>query len=271
MKLNEVNNVKFYSFDIFTEFEQRGLIKHAFSTKFGGVSTGVYATMNLHFRNDTRENVLENYKRFCSAIDLDYKNVVFSDQIHEDKIYRVTSQDRGKGLLRKSDIKGIDALITNEKNVILTTFYADCVPIYLYDKLNNAIGIAHSGWRGTVKEIGIKTAKKMQQEFNTKFENLLIGIAPSISLCCFQVDETVCQEFKSKIPFSHKYIFEDTEQGKYKIDLQEIIKQGFINIGVLEENIEISRICTKCNNDIFFSHRATGNDRGSLAGLISLK
>lgn len=271
MKINQVNNVKFYSFENLETFEKQGTLKHAFSTRIGGVSDGVYSSMNLHFRNDKRENVIENYKRFCDAIDCNYQDVVFSNQIHEDKVYRVSKYDKGKGLLRESDIKGIDALITNEKDVLLTTFYADCVPIYLFDPVNKAIGLAHSGWKGTVKEIGVKTAYKMKEEFNTKFEDLIIGIAPSISLCCFQVDKNVYLEFKEKIPFSTKYIFEDLEKGKYKIDLQGIIKQGFINIGVLEENIEVANICTKCNPDTFFSHRAMGDERGSLAGVMCLK
>ncbi|MDE6357574.1 MAG: peptidoglycan editing factor PgeF, partial [Eubacteriales bacterium] len=216
-------------------------------------------------------NVIENYKIICNAINCDYKNVVFSNQTHEDKIYKVTKEDKGKGLLKDSNIKGFDALITNEPEIVLTTFYADCVPIFILDHIKKAIGLAHSGWKGTVLEIGKKTILKMEEEYGTNPKDLLIGIAPSISLCCFQVDMPVVEKFKENIPFSEKYIFDDIENCKYKIDLQNIIKESIISTGVLKDNIEISGICTMCNSDMFFSHRVMGDERGSLAGIMSLK
>ncbi len=164
-----------------------------------------------------------------------------------------------------------EKLITNEPNIVLTTFYADCVPIFLLDPIKKAIGIAHSGWKGTVLEIGKKTILKMQEEYETEAKDLLVGIGPSISLCCFQVDKPVAEKFRNELPFSEKYIFEDNIKGKFKIDLQNIIKESILSLGVLEENIEISKICTLCNSNMFFSHRAMGEERGSLAGLMCLK
>ena len=268
MNLNEKGSLKFYTFE---KFEKTGLVNHCFSTKFGGVSKGFYESMNLAFRDDLKENVIENYKIICNAINCDYKNVVFSSQTHEDKIYKVTKEDKGKGLLKDSNIKGFDALITNEPEIVLTTFYADCVPIFILDPIKKAIGLAHSGWKGTVLEIGKKTILKMEEEYGTNPKDLLIGIAPSISLCCFQVDMPVVEKFKESIPFSEKYIFDDTEDGKFKIDLQNIIKESIISTGVLKDNIEISGICTMCNSHMFFSHRVMGDKRGSLAGIMSLK
>ena len=268
MKLNEKGNLKFYTFK---SFEKTGLVNHCFSTKFGGVSTGFYESMNLAFRNDLKQNVIQNYKIICEAINCNYKNVVFSDQIHQDKIYKVTKDDVGKGFLKTTDICGYDALITNEPEIVLSTFYADCVPIFILDPIKKAIGVAHSGWKGTVLEIGKKTILKMQEEYEIDPKDLIIGIAPSISLCCFQVDTPVVKIFKESIPFSEKFIFNDKEEGKFKIDLQNIIKKSILSTGVLEKNIEISGLCTMCNSDIFFSHRVMGNDRGSLAGIISLK
>lgn len=268
MILNEKGNLKFYTFE---KFEKTNLVNHCFSTKFGGVSKGYYESMNLAFRNDLKENVIENYKIICDAINCNYENVVFSSQIHKDKIYKVTKKDTGKGLLRKSNIQGYDALITDEPNIILTTFYADCVPIFLLDPIKKAIGLAHSGWKGTVLEIGKKTILEMKKEYGTNPKDLIVGIGPSISLCCFQVDEPVVQNFKENLPFSEKYIFKDDIEGKFKIDLQNIIKQSIISLGVLESNIEISGLCTMCNNQTFFSHRIMGEERGSLAGLMCLR
>ncbi len=267
MKLNEKGNLKYYTFE---NIEKLNLVKHCFSTKFGGVSEGFYESMNLAFREDKKENVIKNYEIICNSIGIDYKNVVFSSQIHQDKVYKVTKNDIGKGLLKESDIKGYDALITNEKDIALVTFYADCVSIFIVDPINKAIGMAHSGWRGTVKEIGAKTIKEMTKQYGSNPKDLIVGIGPSIERCCFQVGEDVVSVFKKDLPFSEKYIFNDTVKDKYKIDLQGIIKQTIINAGVLEKNIELSNLCTMCNSDIFFSHRVMGNDRGSLAGIISL-
>lgn len=267
MKLNEKGNLKYYTFE---NIEKTNIVKHCFSTKFGGVSTGCYESMNLAFREDKRENVIRNYEIICDSIGLDYKNVVFSSQIHKDKIYKVTKEDIGKGLLKESNIKGYDALITNEKDIVLVTFYADCVSIFIVDPVNKAIGIAHSGWRGTVKEIAVKTIKEMGKNYDSQPKDLIIGIGPSIEKCCFQVGEDVVNQFEDILPFSKDYIFDDIQKGKYKIDLQSIIKKSLVNNGVLEENIEISNLCTMCNNETFFSHRFMGDKRGSLAGIISL-
>ncbi len=267
MKLNEKNDLKYYTF---YNIEKTNIVKHCFSTKFGGVSSGVYNSMNLSFRDDLKENVIQNYKIICSAIGIDYKNTVFSSQTHQDKVYKVTKNDIGKGLLKQSDIYGYDALITNEKDIVLVTFYADCVSIFIVDPINKAIGIAHSGWKGTVKEIGAKTIKQMEIEYGSNPKDLIIGIGPSIEKCCFQVGKEVVDIFKEELPFSKSYIFNDTPKDKYKIDLQGIIKQSLINSGVLSQNIELSGLCTMCNSDTFFSHRVMGNNRGSLAGIISL-
>lgn len=268
MKLNIKDDLQFYTFE---QLEKTNLVNHCFSTKFGGISNGVYESMNLSFREDLKENVIKNYQIICDAINCNYENVVFSSQTHKDKIYKVTKKDIGKGLLKESDIYGFDALITNEPEIVLTTFYADCVSIFILDPIKKAIGIAHSGWKGTVLEIGKKTILKMKEEYNTNPKDLIVGIGPSISKCCFQVDLLVVEQFKNAIPFSEKYIFNDNEEGKYKIDLQNIIKESILTTGVLEQNIEISGLCTMCNSDIFFSHRVMGNERGSLAGLIQLK
>lgn len=267
MELNKKGDVEYYTFK---QIENTNIIKHCFSTKKGGVSTSVYKSMNLHFREDKKENVVKNYKILCDLIDIDYTNIVFSSQVHEAKVYVASKNDIGKGLLKQSDIYGYDAMITNEKDVALATFYADCVPIFIVDPIKRAIGIAHSGWKGTVKNIAKNTINEMKRVFGSEPSDLIVGIAPSIARCCFQVGGDVVQVFRESLPFCDKYIYDDIIDKKYKIDLQSIIKQSIINTGVLEKNIEISGICTMCESDTFFSHRKMGNERGSLAGIISL-
>ncbi|MCI8805741.1 MAG: peptidoglycan editing factor PgeF [Clostridiales bacterium] len=256
----------------FEKFDNTEVVSHCFSTRKGGVSTGAFDSMNLHFRTDKPENIIKNYKIICSAINVDYRNIVFSKQIHNDTIYTVSQEDRGKGLLRNSDIYDADGLITNEKEIVLTTFYADCVPIYFLDPIKRVIAMAHSGWRGTVKEIGAKAVLKMEKDYGCEKKNILAGIGPSIKKCCFEVDYPVVHEFENNMSFSKDFIFKDKEkEGKYKIDLQGIIEKSLILSGISKENIENAHICTKCNHDLFFSHRYMGDERGSMAGLISLK
>lgn len=262
-------NIVYFTFE---KFDNTGIVSHCFSTRKGGVSTGVFKSMNLHFREDNIENVIENYKIICSAIDVDYRNVVFSKQIHNDTIYTVLEKDRGKGLLVESDISDADGLITNKKGIVLTTFYADCVPLYFLDPVKRVIAMAHSGWRGTVKKIGVKAVYKMEKDYDCKRKNILVGIGPSIKKCCFEVDYPVVEEFLNNMNYSKEFIFKDNEkEGKYKIDLQRIIEKALISVGISAENIENAGICTRCNPDLFFSHRYMGNERGSLAGLIALK
>lgn len=265
MILNENNGIKYFT------FEKMNNIKHCFSTRVGGVSEGCYKSLNLAFRQDSRENVLENYRRICSVIGVDYKNTFWTKQVHTDRIVRACESDRGKGLFYDRQEEGYDALITNVKDVVLTGFSADCVLIFFYDPVNEAVGIAHSGWRGTVLKIGAKTVKAMGREFGTLPGDLICGIAPAIGKCCFQVDKPVVDEFLANIQDCGEFIIKDDScKGKYYIDLHSINEMILMNAGVKKENIENSRICTKCNSDLFFSHRLMGNERGSMAGMISL-
>ncbi len=267
MKLNEKNRVKYFTFD---KLENEG-IRHCFSTRVGGVSQGCYESLNLAFRDDKRENVFENYNRICTAIGVDSRNTVWTRQVHTDNILRVSEADRGKGLFKERQQDGYDAVITDCKDVVLTGFSADCVLIFYYDRVNNAIGIAHSGWRGTVIETGAKTVRAMEKEFGTRAEDLICCIAPAIAKCCFQVDKPVADEFAEKLPWSSEFIEKDSEnEGKFYIDLHSVNEEILVKAGVKRDNIENSRFCTKCHPELFYSHRLMGNERGSLAGMISL-
>ena len=135
-------------------FEEFDDIVHGFSTRLGGVSKEHLYSLNLSFsRGDDYDNVVTNNTRFAKAVGYDFNNRVFSDQVHDVKIYVVTESDKGKGAELKNTIKGIDGLVTDVKNIPLITFYADCVPLYFYDKSKKIIGLAHSGWKGTVNNI----------------------------------------------------------------------------------------------------------------------
>lgn len=253
-----------------SSFEESSMVKHGFSTRKGGVSVGECSTLNLGFkRNDSREAILENFEIFTNAIGIDKHSLVFTDQIHEDKIAIVGNEDCGKGIYRDSDLIGVDGLITNQPGVALVTFYADCVPLFFLDTRKKVIALSHSGWRGTVAKIGAKTLEEMNRHYGTLPEDCLVAIGPSIGPCCFEVDAPVANEFMKVFP-EHKELYTLGNAGKYYIDLW---KANFIQInemGVLKQNISMASLCTLCNKNIFFSHRGDKGRTGSMAAILML-
>ncbi len=265
MELIKKGNIEYYVFDKFKN------IRHCFSTRKGGVSEGCYESMNLGWREDKKENVVENYRLICSAIGCDSRNTVWTRQVHKDRIINVTEEDRGKGLFSDREAEGYDGIITNCKDVVLTGFSADCVLIFFYDPVRQVIAISHSGWRGTVLSVGAKTVDKMVSDYGCRRRDIICGIAPAIGKCCFQVDRPVVDEFEKAFDWCRPFIRADEEnEGKYYIDLQGINEEILVGAGIVRDNIENSRICTKCSPDMFFSHRLMGDKRGSMAGFISL-
>ncbi|WP_129596417.1 peptidoglycan editing factor PgeF [Anaerophilus nitritogenes] len=252
-------------------FEKTKLVKHGFSSKIGGVSKGSYESLNLGFKtNDLKENVENNYKKITKALDLSIQNLVFSDQVHKDHIKIVTKKDCGKGIIKESDIKEIDALITNEKNVALTTVFADCVPIFLLDPVKKVIALAHAGWRGTALKIAKKTVEKMIQVYQTNPKDCLAAIGPSIGRCCYEVDEGVIKEFNKEFTNVDEFVF-SKGNGKYMLDLWKANQSTLKEIGLLERNITISNICSMCNSEIFFSYRKDEGITGRMAAIIELE
>lgn len=251
-------------------FEETELVQHGFSTRLGGVSQLPYQSLNLGFkREENRANVIENYRLFCDALGINPENLVASDQVHKDHIHVATFMDRGKGIFKSSDIKSIDALITRDRQVALVTYYADCVPLFFLDIKTPAVGLAHAGWRGTVRKIGQKTVLKMMKEFGSLPENILVGIGPCIKSCCYEVDEPVVEVIKKAFTYWDELILE-TETGKWMLDLVLTNKKQLEEVGISPQNITESGFCTSCNNDLFFSYRKEKGKTGSLAAVIQL-
>lgn len=263
-RLVQKNGVEFYIID---KFEKTGVVKHCFSTKKGGVSSGIYESMNLRMHSsDTRENIHENFSRLFDAADMDLSRSVFSDQQHNDRIYCVTEKDAGKGLIRQSDISDADALITNIPGIPLVTFFADCVPLFFLDPVNRTVALAHSGWKGTVKRIGMKTVLKMINDYGCSAENILAAIGPSIQVCHFEVGDDVAEIFENE--FGGSVLEKHT---KYHVNMQLAIKMQLLDAGIPEANITDSGICTYCNSETLFSHRKTNGRRGNMAAVIQLE
>lgn len=261
--------VPYFSFPI---LEDTGLVKQGFSTKMGGVSEGKYATMNFTYtRGDNPEHVTENYRRMAKALSVDVEKMVLSYQTHTTNVRLVTEADAGKGIFKEREYKDVDGLITNVPGITLVTFYADCVPLYFLDPVHKAIGLSHSGWRGTVNRMGEETVKRMGEAFHSRAEDIIACIGPSICKNCYEVGVEVIQEFQKG--FHEKYweeIYTPKENGKYWLDLWKANEIILLEAGIRKENLGVTDICTHCNSDHLFSHRTTGNERGNLAAFLSL-
>ena len=261
-ELREKDGVKYL---VITEFEDTNLVNHCFSTRVGGVSTGETATLNFGFsRKDTTENVLENFKIICKTINVEFEKLVLTDQVHGNDVYKVTEKDAGKGITRENDIKNIDAFVTNVPHVPIVTFHADCIPVFFLDTKNKAIGLAHSGWKGTYSNISKKVVERMTAEYGTKPCDLICAIGPSIMECHFEVDDNVADMFVAK--YGNEFI---TMYEKPHINLTAIVEKQLVNCGV--ENVVQSGICTYCNKDMYYSYRGDNHKTGSLISVMSLK
>lgn len=251
-------------------FEKTGIVKHCFTTRVGGISPPPYKSLNLGTKTDDNwENIKENYNIICSTLEIKADNLVISDQVHKDNIFIVDKEHRGNGLLYDKKISEVDALITNQKEVALVTLYADCVPLFIFDQKKHIIALAHAGWKGTVKKIGKKVIQTMNNIFESKPKDCLIGIGPSIGQCCYEVDKYVISKFEHSFKDINKFTKHKT-QDKFMLDLWEANKISFEEIGIPRENITISNICTKCNNELFYSYRAENGKTGRMAAILQL-
>lgn len=251
--------------------EQTGIVKHCFTTRLGGVSEGIFESLNLSFtRGDKRAAVEENFQRVSQALGTEYENFVFTDQTHTVNVRRVGMEDAGKGLIKERGYSDVDGLITNEPGLVLSTFYADCVPLYFVDTKKRAIGLSHSGWRGTVRRMGRVTLEAMRREFATEPEDVVCAIGPSICQDCYEVSEDVAAEFMREFSNHSEEILQDKGDGKYQLDLWRANEIILLEAGIKPEHLSVTDVCTCCNDKVLFSHRASQGKRGNLGAFLCL-
>lgn len=276
----------------FANLEQTGIVEHFFTTRYGGVSSGYLSSLNFSLsQGDTKENVEENFRRAAAHMGMASDDIVCSQQTHTTNVRKVTAADKGKGVVCERDYTDADGLVTNERGIILATFYADCVPLFIVDPVNKAIGLSHSGWRGTVGKMGKVTLDKMRAEYGTKPEEVKVAIAPSICRNCYEVSEDVALAFEDAfvrddskaeeylVRYQQDYRQQDIENclmyrkedGKYQLNLWYANYRVFRDAGVPDENIEVTDVCTCCNPKLLFSHRASKGRRGNLGAFLMLR
>lgn len=266
--------------------EETGIVHNGFSTRLGGVSCGMFSSMNFSSKlGDTDENVRKNFDIFLH--ENGFENPVMSDQTHTVNVMRVTADDIGKGIYRARDYSDIDGLITNERNITLVTSYADCVPLYFADTVHRAAGLSHSGWRGTVGRMGARTLEAMNREFGTRPQDVIAAIGPSICVNCYEVSADVAEHFciefgvePSAYPqeaAAREMLTHDTDtilykkdNGKYMLNLWAANYTVLKSAGVPEANIAMPDICTCCNKELLFSHRGHNGKRGNLCAFLQL-
>lgn len=268
-ELKEKNHVPYIQFK---NLSATGIVKHGFSTRKGGVSAGIFSSMNLNFkRGDNPDAVMENYRRMAAALNMRVEDMVLSDQTHTTNVRVITEEDRGKGILKPQDYSDVDGMITNVPGIVLVTSYADCVPLYFVDPVRKAIGLSHSGWKGTVGHIGQKTVWKMHEVYGSEPKDIVAAIGPSICQSCYEVSDDVAEAFRANFTADEAAdILLDKGNGKYQLDLWKANWYVLTDAGILSEHLSVTDLCTACHPDLLWSHRKTNGQRGGLSAFLSL-
>lgn len=279
-RLNSSKLVPYIEFPVLSDIS---FITHGFSTRLGGISSGIFSSLNLGSGSspykDSPDNIRENLIRISDSIGVDPNSLVISDQVHKTDIRLVDYRDKGKGFSVPRDYKEIDGLITNTPGITLVTKYADCVPLFFVDPIKKAIGLSHSGWKGTVNRIGYKTVYEMSKAFGSNPKDIIAVIGPSICMDCYEVGEEVALEFERTFSLmnDNKLYDEATspiliknQNDRYQLNLWEACRRVLLEAGLIEKHIHISGVCTSCNSDLLFSHRKTKGKRGSLAAFLAI-
>lgn len=233
------------------------------SCRVGGVSQGGCSSLNLaRHVGDDPEAVTENRRRFLQALEVEGESFVSLQQTHSSNVCRVNAEDRGKGLdSYDTAIADTDAMYTTDHRVFMATFYADCLPVALLDPVAGVLALAHAGWRGTYQNIVGAVLKEMAKTCGTLQENVLAAFGPGIGQCCYEVDAAFYQRFTEAYAQAPQW-FKPGKPGKYFFDNQQANGYLLEAAGVRRENIEEFPLCTCCNEDLFYSYRASGGKCG---------
>ncbi|MBP5281223.1 MAG: peptidoglycan editing factor PgeF [Lachnospiraceae bacterium] len=290
LRVNMKNDVPYLTFPQLDACEK---IAHLYTTRLGGVSEGQFRSMNFSIHlGDSPENVRENYSRIAKILGSELKDITGTVQTHTTNIRRVTEEDRGKVAYIPADYGDVDGLVTNVKGIVLAAFTADCVPIYFVDPVRECIGLAHSGWRGTVNDMAGNMVRRMQAEFGTDPKDLIVAIGPSICQDCYEVGDEVAQAALNAVGEAEElreligkanpgymyqqgklrhYLEPGLETGKYQLDLWLVNMIFLVKAGVLPERIDVTDLCTAENKELLFSHRASHGKRGNMGAFLKLK
>lgn len=249
----------------FPEWEESPLFIHAFSTRIGGVSRGIFSQWDVSYgRGNSEESVRKNIRLMGEAVGFSPDRLVVSDQTHSLRVRRVGRKDFGKGYNKDCDYREVDGLVSNEPGIVLMTLHADCVPLYFIDPVTKSIGLAHAGWRGTAGGMAAGMVKKMQEAFGTNPAHIHAAIGPAVLKESYEVGEDVAHLFASAF-------LTPLGAGKYLLDLAAANKACMEEAGIASKRILLANIDTCRHSDLLFSQRALGNKRGNNAAFLGLR
>lgn len=250
--------------------EQAGGVAHGFSTRLGGISEGMWASLNLGVsRGDDPDHVRENYRRFLEAIGAQGSRVAMSNQVHENHVRVITKADVKEDPYEKVNYEA-DGLVTDLPGVTLVIFSADCLPILYYDPVRQVVAAAHAGWRGTAADIAGAVVRKMEEVYGCDPQNILAAIGPGIGPCCFETHEDVPNAMTEAMGAAALSAIEVLPTGKFHVDLKALNAKRLESAGLDPAHIAVSPDCTCCMPEKYWSHRATHGERGSQAAMIAL-
>ena len=243
--------------------------RHAFTTRFGGVSGGIFSSLNLGSnRGDDPEAVRENYRRVCALMGARVDEAAVTKQVHGSVVRVVTGEDRH--ICMSAVPYEADGLVTAERGMPLMCFTADCVPALLCDADAGVIAAVHCGWRSSVGDI-LGNAVAAMCALGAKPETICCALGPAIGKCCFETDDDVPQAVERYLGGDTDGLFRRRADGKTLVDLRAANRRRLLQLGLREENIDVSEECTFCSHDKYWSHRYTRGQRGSQAAVIVLR
>ena len=243
--------------------------RHAFTTRYGGVSEGIFSSLNLGSnRGDDPERVRENYRRVCALMGVGVDGAVVTKQVHGSVVRTVTEADRH--VCMSTVPYEADGVVTSCRNLPLLCFTADCVPALLCDAEAGVIAAVHCGWRGSVGDI-LKNAVEAMCALGAKPASICAALGPAIGKCCFETDDDVPQAVEAYLGGDAEGLFVRRADGKTLVDLRGANKRRLVQLGLREEHVDVSEECTFCSHDKYWSHRYTRGRRGSQAAAIVLR
>ena len=250
-------NISSLSFWFFENLQEYGSLTHFVSSRTGGFSVPPHDSLNLGFHvEDNPQRVLRNRELLASTLDIPLDNFTFAQQVHDGGVKVVTEGLQGRGAItQETALEETDSLVTDIPSVCLVVLVADCLPLLFYDTKKNIIGAAHAGWRGTVRCVTQNTVRVLRERFGSVPQDILVGMGPCIGPCCYEVGEDVISEVNEISVGKEGFINKRTPDGRGYLDLWKSNESQLLQMGIPEENIESSGLCTYCNHSSFFSHR----------------
>lgn len=266
-QLNRCGDLVYLTIPAFTD---TGLVAHAFTTRAGGVSPAPYESLNLGFHvGDDPGNVIANRERACRLLGTGLSRLVAGGQVHGNRVVTVDASLAGRGALSLEDaLPGVDALVTATPGVLLSSYYADCVPLFFLDPVRRVVALAHAGWRGTVRRIGMATVRHMEQHHGCRARDILAAVGPAIGSCCYEVDRPVMEAAQACLP--GRVPARPAGPGRWLLDLPEMNRLILLEAGLEPGRVIMAGYCTACHVRLFYSYRAQNGRTGRMASLIML-